>query len=148
MKKQIIKISLLISTLMATSASAGTLTTDTIQRIICGKLESKVVSMGGDGNAELAQSYMSNALLNEFLDRGHSLVQIASIMETAEQNPCSKEKKYKDFIHGEIKKTYDFMDEWLVQQGIKTLAEHEEARTTLIDCSKVELMKSNFQFTN
>lgn len=123
------------SMLMATSFSTlANVKQDTFPFISCSLIENSLAHNGGDGDTTLAQHFMSGALLKEYLDRGYSLDQISSIVGAAERSQPSQEKQYHQSVIADINDGYEYVRNWMQENGINSNAKLEDQRDNTWKC--------------
>lgn len=137
MKQTLLK-TLVITPLLATTltANAANLQQGTFPYIACSVIELGIAKHGGEADTDLASYYISGGLLNEFVDRGHALNDISTILEIAAQSQPSQEKRYHQSIVTDINETVEFFEGWTKDEGIDTLAEWENQRDNEWMCLK------------
>ncbi|MEZ8105563.1 hypothetical protein [Vibrio cortegadensis] len=155
MEKALLKIVISAALLMAIShpSLSAELKQDTYPYIACSVIELSIAKNGGEADTDLASYYISGGLLNEYLDRGHSLDEISRILEIAYQSQPSQQKQYHQSIVASINETVEFFEGWTKDEGIDTLAEWENQRDNEWMCLKKvkpNLMEMNgiFHFMN
>lgn len=154
MKQTLLK-AMVATSLLATAltSQAANLQQDTFPYIACSVIELGIAKNGGEADTALASYYISGGLLNEYLDRGHSLDEISTILEIASQSQPSQQKQYHQSIVASINETVEFFEGWTEDEGIDSLPEWENQRDNEWMCLKKvkpNLMEMNgiFHFMN